>query len=62
MAMSLLPRFTARASTLARYMLWPCVCVCVSVRLCLCLSQVGFLLKRLNLGSHKQHHWIAQGV
>jgi len=26
--------------------------LCVSVR----LSQVGVLLKRLNVGSHKQHH------
>ena len=34
------------------------VCVCV----CLCLSQVGVLLKRLNVGSHKQHHTIAQGL
>ena len=34
------------------------VCVC----LCLCLSQVGVLLKRLNLGSHKQHHTIVQGL
>ena len=29
-----------------QYMLWPCVCVC--------LSQVGVLLKWLNIGSHKQ--------
>jgi len=34
------------------------VCVCLSV----CLSQVGVLLKRLNVGSHKQHHTIAQGL
>jgi len=34
------------------------VSVCLSVR----LSQVGVLLKRLNIGSHKQHHTIAQGV
>jgi len=36
----------------------------VSVRVCLsvCLSQVGVLLKRLNVGSHKQHHTIAQGL
>ena len=27
-----------------------------------CLSQVGVLLKRLNVGSHKQHYTIAQGV
>ena len=32
------------------------VCLCLSV----CLSQVGVLLKRLNRGSHKQHHTIAQ--
>ena len=30
------------------------VCVCLSA----CLSQVGVLLKRLNWGSHKQHHII----
>ena len=35
-----------------RYMPWPCVC----------LSQVGVLLKRLNVGSHKQNHTIAQGI
>jgi len=34
----------------------------VSVCLSLCLSQVGVLLKWLNVGSHKQHHTIAQGV
>jgi len=27
-----------------------------------CLSQVGVLLKRLNTGSHKQHHTIAHGL
>ena len=27
-----------------------------------CLSQVGVLLKRQNVGSHKQHHTIAQGL
>ena len=27
-----------------------------------CLSQVGVLLKRLNIGSRKQHHTIPQGV
>jgi len=36
----------------------------VSVRLSVCLSvrpsQVGVLLKRLNVGSHKQHHTIPQ--
>jgi len=34
------------------------LCLSVSV----CLSQVGVLLKRLNVGSHKQHHMIAQGL
>jgi len=33
----------------------------VSVRPSVCLSQVGVLLKRLNVGSHKQQHTIAQG-
>ena len=28
----------------------------------LCLSQVGVLLKRLNVGSHKQHRTIPQGL
>jgi len=38
--------------------------LCLSVRLsvCLCLSQVGVLLKRLNVGSQKQQHTIAQGL
>jgi len=27
-----------------------------------CPSQVGVLLKRLNVGLHKQHHTIAQGL
>ena len=36
---------------------WACVCLSVSV----CLTQVGVLLKRLKVGSHKQHHTIAQG-
>jgi len=31
-------------------------------RTCVCLSQVGVLLKRLNVRSHKQHHTIAQGL
>ena len=34
----------------------------VSVRLSVLPSQVGVLLKRLNIGSHKQHHTIAQGL
>jgi len=34
------------------------VCLC----LCLCLSQVGVLLKRLQVRSHKQHHTIAHGL
>ena len=38
----------------------PSVCVCLSV--CLCLSQVGVLLKWLNIGTRKQRHTIAQGL
>jgi len=34
----------------------------VSVCVCLCLSQSGVLLKRQNVGSHKQHHTIPQGL
>jgi len=36
--------------------------LCPSVRLSVRPSQVGVLLKGLNLGSHKQHHAIAQGM
>jgi len=32
----------------------------VSVSVCLCLSQVEVLLKRLYVGSHKEHRTIAQ--
>ena len=34
----------------------------VSACVCVCLSQAGVLLKRLNVGSHKQHHTIVQGL
>ena len=34
----------------------------VSVSLSVRLSQVGVLLEWLNVGSHKQHHTIAQGI
>jgi len=34
----------------------------VSVCLSVCLSQVGVLLKWLNVGSHEQCHTIAQGL
>jgi len=34
--------------------------LCPSVSVCVCLSQAGVLLKRLNVGSHKQHHTIPQ--
>ena len=37
------------------------VCLCLSVCVRLCLSQVGVLLKRQNVGSHKQHHSIPPG-
>ena len=38
------------------------VSVCLSVRESVRPSQVGVLLKRLNVGSHKQQHMIAQGL
>jgi len=38
------------------------VSVCLSVRLSVRPSQVGVLLKLLNVGSHKQHRTIAQGI
>ena len=43
---------------LAVYAMVVCLCVCVSV----CLSQVGVLLKWLNVGTRKQRHTIAQGL
>jgi len=36
--------------------------LCLYVRPSVCPSQVGVLLKRLNVGSHKQHHTIVQGL
>jgi len=39
-----------------------CLCVCLSVRPSVRPSQVGVVLKRLNVGSHKQHYTIAQGL
>ena len=42
------------------------VVVCLSVRLCVyvsvCLSHAGIVSKRLNVGSRKQRHVIAQGL
>ena len=45
-------------------MLWSYVCLslCLSVCPSVRLLQVSVLLKRLNIGSHKQHHTIVQGV
>ena len=68
-------KFNYRALYCEMYSLWPfltnnvftarcyasavlAMAVCPSV----CPSQVGVLLKRLNVGSHKQHHTIAQGL
>ena len=61
-AVYILPRFTARcyASAVLAMGLCPCLSVCLSV--CVCLSQAGVLLKRQNVGSHKQYHTIAQGL
>jgi len=46
--------FTAQQHAIVVY----AVVVCLSV----CLSQVGVLLKRLNIGSRKQRRTIAQGL
>ena len=51
--------FTARA-LLSRYMLYGRVSVRLSVSVC--PSQVGVLLKWLNIGTRKQRHTIAQGL
>ena len=58
--------FTARCYAFAVLAMALCPSVCLSVRLSVRPSvrpsQVGVLLKRLNVGSHKQHYTIAQGL
>jgi len=54
--------FTARCHASAVLAMGLCLSVCLSVSVSVCLSQVGVLLKRLNGGSHKQHHTIPQGL
>jgi len=44
------------------YRVMPCSCGMCSSRVSVCLAQVGVLLKRLNIGSHKQRRTIAQGL
>ena len=39
-----------------------CLCVGISVCLSVCMSHAGIVSKRLNVGSRKQHHVIAQGL
>jgi len=58
----LLTVFTARCYASAVLAVALCPSVRLSVRLSVCPSQVGVLLKRLNVGSHNQHHTIAQGL
>jgi len=50
--------FTARCYASAVLPMGLCLSVCLSAS----LSQVGVLLKQLNVGSHKQHHTITQGL
>jgi len=50
--------FTARRHGSAVYAVVVCLSVCLSLSVC----QVGVLLKRLNVGSRKQRHTIAQGL
>ena len=54
--------FTARCYASAVLATALCPCVRRSVRPSVCPSQVSVLLKRLNVGSHKQRHTIAQGL
>jgi len=54
--------FTTRCYASALLAMSLCLSVSICVCVCLCLSQVGVLLKRQNVGSHKQHHTIPQGV
>jgi len=56
------PVFTARCYASAVLAMALCPSVCPSVRQSVSPSQVGVLLKRLNVGSHKQYHTIAQGL
>ena len=53
---------TARCYASAVLAMALCRSVRPSVCLSVCPSQVGVLLKRLNVGSHKQHHTIVQGI
>jgi len=48
--------FLPREALLARYMLWPCA------RVCVCLSQVGVLLKRLNVGSRRDSSFLTPKI
>ena len=50
--------FYRASSALAVY----AMVVCLSVRVSVCPSQVGVLLKWLNIGKRKQRHTIAQGL
>ena len=54
--------FTARCYASAVLAMGLCPSVCLSVCVCLCLSQAGVLLKRQNVGSHKQDHPIPHGL
>ena len=54
--------FTARCYASAVLAMALCPSVCLSVSLSVRQSQVGVVLKRLNVGSLKQHHTIVQGL
>jgi len=41
---------------------WYAVIVCLSVGLSICVSHADIVAKRLNAGSRKQRHTIAQGL
>ena len=50
--------FYRASSAVVVYAMAACLSLCLSV--CVCLSQVGVLLKWLNIGTGKQRHTIAQ--
>jgi len=51
--LSQIEHFLPRDAVLARYAM--ALCLSVFLGVCFCLSQVGVLLKRLNMIPHKQH-------
>jgi len=49
-----------RCAGISRHRVSQYVCLSACLSVCVCLSDAGIVLKRLNVGSRKQHHVIAQ--